>query len=90
MIANGLINVIYLVFDILTSFISIPGIPDSAKEYLAITLDYLTSGICILAQFLDMNYLLMLFSSVIIISGGVQILRFVMWVLRKIPGFGIS
>lgn len=89
MIANALITVLFLVFDLLTSVILIPGFPDSVKELLAITLDYCSSGVCILAQFIDMNFLLMLFSLVIIVGGGINAYKFIMWVLRKIPGLSI-
>ncbi len=90
MIVNGLLNLLYSVFDILTLPIAIPGIPDGVKQILATALDYITSGVGILAQFFDMNYLFSLFSLIIIIEGAVLIYKFVMWVLKKIPMLGVK
>lgn len=90
MIVKGLLDLLYGIFDVLTLPISIPGIPDGVKEIIATALDYITSGVGILAQFFDMNYLLGLFSIVIIIEGAVLVYKFVMWVLKKIPMLGIE
>lgn len=90
MIVKGLLDLLYGIFDVLTLPISIPGIPDGVKEIIATALDYITSGVGILAQFFDMNYLLGLFSIVIIIEGAVLVYKFVLWVLKKIPMLGIE
>lgn len=90
MIIKLLIDLIYGVFAVLTLPINIPGMPESVKEIIAIALDYITSGVGIVAQFFDLNYLFMLFSLIIIVDGGLYIYKFVMWVLNKIPMIDID
>lgn len=90
MIIKGLLELLYGVFAILTLPISIPEFPDSIKEVLATALDYITSGVGIVSQFFDLNYLFMLFSLFLIIEGALLVYKLVMWVLRKIPMLSIE
>ena len=90
MIIKALLELLYSVFSVLTLPISIPGIPDEIKTVLATALDYMTSGVGILSQFFDLNYLFMLFSLFLIIEGALLIYKLVMWVLRKIPMLDIE
>lgn len=85
MIIKLLLDVLYGVFAILTAPISIPGMPEEVTEFIAVALDYITSGVCIVSQFFDLNYLFMLFSLIIIVDAGILIYKLVMWVIKKIP-----
>lgn len=90
MIIKLLIDIIYGVFWTLTLPISIPSMPDEVKQVMATALDYITSGIGIVSQFFDLNYLFMLFGLIMIVDVGMLVYKLVMWVLRKIPMLGID
>ena len=90
MIIKGLLNLLYGLFNVLTLPVSIPELPSSIKEVLATALDYITSGVGLLAQFFDLNYLFMLFSLVIIIEGSILIYKIVLWFVHKIPMLGVK
>ena len=90
MIIEAIVNVIYAVFAVLTSPINIPSMPDSVREVVATILDYITTGIALLSNYVNMPYLLILFTIVIAVDVGVMIYHFVMWILKKIPMLGIE
>lgn len=90
MIIKALIELIIGVFRVLTLPISIPSMPDGVKEFIATALDYMTTGIAVLSNYCDINYLLVLFGVVIAVDVGISLYRLVMWVLRKIPMLGIE
>ena len=90
MIVELLIDLIYGVFAVLTLPINIPGMPEEVKEIIAIAIDYITSGVGIVSQFFDLNYLFMLFSLIIIVDAAIYVYKLVMWVLNKIPMIDID
>ena len=90
MIVNALMTLLLSVFGVLTLPIDIPSMPDSVKEVLAIALDYITSGMAIVANFTNFGYLVTLFTLVLIADAGIMVYKVVMWVLRKIPVLGIE
>lgn len=90
MIINALMIVLLGVFSALTMVIKIPSMADGVKEVLAIALDYITSGVAIVANYTNFSYLLSLFTIVMIADAGIMVYKFVMWVLRKIPVLGIE
>lgn len=90
MIIDALISLLYSVFYILTLPIQIPSFPDTVKTFLATAIDYMSSGVAIVGQFLDMEYLFLLFSLVMLVDVALLIYKLIMWVLRKIPMLGIE
>lgn len=90
MIIKLLIDLLYSVFYVLTLPIAIPSMPDSVREFIATALDYISSGMGIVANFVDLPYLLTLFGIVAAVDVGMMIYKLVMWVLRKIPMLGIE
>lgn len=90
MIIQALIDIIYSVFSILTLPISIPAMPDSVKQFIGTALDYITSGIALVGNFVDMAYLLSLFGIIIAVDVGMLLYKLVMWVIKKIPMLGVS
>lgn len=90
MIIEGLLSLLLAVFRVLTLPISIPFMPDTVKTFLATALDYMTSGAVFIAQFFDMEYLLTLFSLVIIVEVGIALYHGVMWLIKKIPMLDIK
>lgn len=85
MIIKALIDLIYGVFYVLTAPISIPTMPDQVKEFIAIALDYITSGFGIVANYVNLPYLITLFGIVLAVDVGMLIYRLVIWVMNKIP-----
>ena len=90
MIIELLINLIYVVFSALTLVIKVPGMPVKVIEIMATVVDYITSGIAVVSNFIDMSYVLILFSLVAIVDVAVMLYHVIMWVLRKIPILGIE
>lgn len=90
MIIKALLDLIYSVFSLLTAPISIPGMPDEVKEFVATALDYIGTGIALLGNFTDIQYLLILFGITIAVDVGILLYKLVMWVIRKIPMLGIE
>lgn len=90
MIINALLSLLHSVLSILTSFISIPSLPDDIKSFISKALEFMLSGLNILGNYFDLNYLLMLFGIVIAVEAGILIYKIVMWVIKKIPMLGID
>lgn len=90
MLIELLMNLIYLVFSTLTLAIKIPGMPKKVIEIVAILTDYITSGIAIVSNYVDMSYLLILFGIIAVIDTSIFLYRVIMWILRKIPILGIQ
>ncbi len=90
MIVEALMNLLLNVFSLLTSPINIPKMPDEVATYLSSFLEYLETGLQILAVYTPLEYLLVLFGIIIAIDVGLAVYHFVMWVLKKIPMLGIK
>lgn len=90
MIVSGLLNLIYKLFELLTTPIAIPQLPNDVGEYLYSAMDYIVSGFDLIATFFPLPYIGVLFGIIIAIDVGVSLYHFVMWVLKKIPMLGIS
>lgn len=90
MIIQALLDVIYAVFWTLTLPISIPAMPDGVKSFIAISLDYIGTGLAILGNFFDVAYLLSLFGLVVAVDVGIMVYKLVMWVIAKIPMLGVK
>lgn len=90
MIIQALLDVIYLLFEILTSPIAIPGMPDGVADMISYALDYVRSGLQLLANWTDLGYLLTLFGLVLAVDIGILLYKLVMWVIAKIPMLGVE
>lgn len=66
-------------------FPTLPGLPPNATGYMEQGLSYITSGVGILANYTDIEYLLILLGILITIDIGIAVYHFVMWVIRKLP-----
>lgn len=85
MIINLLLNIVFTIFSILTIPMQIPSMPESVKEIVAAATDYLVSGVSFLSVYFDMNYLLMLFSMILVVDVNIFFYKIIMWILRKVP-----
>lgn len=89
MIIQLLLSALYNVLNILL-ILNIPQLPDTVTGYLNDFFDYLVSGASILANYTPLGYLLTLFGVLVAVDVGLNIYRFVMWIIKKIPMLGIS
>lgn len=83
-------NVVYVLFELLTLPISIPGLPDGVASVVTNALDFISVGVALLANYCDMGYLVTLFGVILAVDAGMMIYKFVMWVIKKIPMIGIQ
>ena len=90
MIVNALIDMLYGLIDMLTSGLSIPGLPPEVMEIASQVTEYLVMGLKFIANYTHLDYLLVLFGLVAAVDAGILIYKFVMWVVKKIPMAGIS
>ena len=90
MIVKALLDLVYLLFDLWSLPIDLPSMPENVSQILSSTLEYVKTGLALLANWTDLGYLLILFGVVVLVDAGVHIYNFVMWVLRKIPALGIN
>ena len=90
MIIELLLNVVYTLVDLLTAAIDIPGMPEAVSTLIAEALEYIITGLAILANWTDLGYLLTLYSLDLAVDGGLLLYKLIMWFLRKIPMLGIE
>ena len=90
MIIEALMQVVFVLFELLTSPISIPSLPDEVHSFLNSALVYLENGISILSNYVDLSYLSILIGIVLAVDAGLLIYKLVMWIIRKIPMLGIE
>lgn len=81
---------VYGLFDILIPGGSVSPIPPGVATYITMALDYVAEGSVLLSQYVDLGYLLILFTVVLEVDITIFVYRAVMWVLRKIPLLGIK
>ena len=90
MIIQALLDLLYGVFALLTTPISIPTLPSEVTTIIASIMSYLNTGLAIMNCYFDVTYLWNLFMLVGSVDVGIGVYKFVMYILRKIPFFGIK
>lgn len=90
MIIELLLDLVYGLFELLTTPIDIPVLSDEVLSYFDTFLDYFGMGIGILSYFINWSYITLLFGIVMLVEVGVRLYYFVLWVLKKIPMLGIE
>lgn len=90
MIIESVLQVILTLFTLLLSPVDIPELPEGALSSIESIGGYISSGLAILNNFLDLNYLLILLGAVIAVDIGLLAYRTIMWFIRKIPFLGIK
>ena len=90
MIIEALINLIYKVFELLTSPIHIDKLPESVSNALSTGLEYISAGFGVVGQFTHLPYLLVLFGIIMAVDLAFLVYKVVMWVIKKIPFLGIE
>ncbi len=89
MIIELLLGLIYRLLDILLIF-EIPPLPTEASTYINTLFNHLVSGASILANYTPLSYLLTLFGIIVAVDVGINIYKFVMWIIKKIPFLGVE
>lgn len=90
MIVLALLEVVYGLFSLLLAPVNIPSLPDNVYLMVYDLCEDIASGIAVLSQYTDLEYLLVLFGVVVLVDAGVLAYKFVMFFLRKIPMLGIE
>ena len=90
MIIELLLDLIYVIFYILTTPINIPSLPTEISSYISTIIEYVGVGVGILSNYCHLSYLLTLFGIVIAIEIGIGVYNIVMFVIKKIPMLNIS
>ena len=89
MIIYNLIGLILSVLTTLFQNIHLPEPPEVIYTYIDNLFDILSSGLNLLNWFLPVNYLLLLSGITILITIGIGVYQFIMWILAKIPTLNI-
>lgn len=90
MLVELLINFVYFVLNIVTAVLTVPTMPVKVGEVLGILVEYVSTGIAILGNYMDMAYILTLFTAIAVLDTAVVTYKIVMWFLRKIPVLNIN
>lgn len=90
MLVEALFNLVYLIFQILTTVVSVPAMPAKVTEVLGVLIEYVSTGIAILGNYCDMSYLLALFALIAVVDTAVMSYKIVLWIVKKIPILGIE
>lgn len=90
MIIQLLLDLIYNLFALLTLPINIPSLPASVTDMMNTLFGYISSGLSVLAVYCDLNYLIVLLGIIIAIDVALSLYNLVMYLIKKIPFFGIQ
>lgn len=90
MIIESVLDVVFTVFNFLTSPINIPEFPEGVFYYMNQFLEYLSVGVSFVATYTHYPFLVTLLGIIIAIDIAISLYKLVMFVLKKIPFLNIS
>lgn len=90
MILELLLNLIYSLFEFVTTDISIPALPESVHDMFDSILEYVTLGAGFVSAYTHFGYLLVLFNIIITVELVLTAVYVVLWILKKVPMLGIE
>lgn len=90
MIITGLLNLLVAFLTVLLSPLQLIPLPQGLENILAQGIGYIMQGINLLSAYVHMPYILALFSFVLSLEVMTLAYKAIMWILRKIPFFGIN
>lgn len=90
MILNFLIDLLLGFVKLILKGFNIPPLPAEVGQMVGVFVQYIQTGIGILSNYCNIKYVMNLFGIILIVDAAILGYRFIMWVLRKIPMFGIS
>lgn len=88
MIIKGLFTIITFLIGLIP--FNIPSFPDDISSYLATFQGYIIDGIGFIKFFLPWSYVVVLLRILLAIIIALELYKFLMWVLRKIPMLGMK
>lgn len=89
MIIEMLLDLLYKVMSLLM-ILDIPDLPTEVTGYIQTAFDYIVAGAGVLANYVHLGYLMILFGVLLAIDAGILVYHLVMWIIRKIPMAGMS
>lgn len=90
MLIELVLDALYGIFSLLTTPIDIPNLPEGVHDALETAFGYLEAGAGIVANYVNLPFLVAVFGIIIAVDVGIHLYHFVMWILRKIPMLGIE
>lgn len=90
LIVKGLFQLVLALLRALTAVLGIPSFPEAVIEVYYDVIEYLVTGIAILANYFDVLFLFSLWGLIAIVDLAIVVYHFVMWVLKKLPLLGIK
>lgn len=75
---------------VLAVFVGLPDFPPSVLELVQTAEDYMYSGLKFVNSFVYGDVILTMVSLVLAFSGVVMAYKLVMWVMKKVPMFGVD
>ena len=85
MIIKLFLQAVYQLFNLLTAAINIPALPEGISTVITTMCSYVSSGLAILAAYVDLPYLLVLFGIVVAVDAALWLYKIVMYFVHKIP-----
>lgn len=87
--------IIKLLFELVIGLInlipfSIPSLPSDVNTYITTFNGYISSGVGMVKFFLPFEYCKILLEIILAIIVSIELYKFVMWILRKIPMLGMK
>lgn len=90
MLVQGVLNLIAGLFRLLLLPLRLAQMPQSVSDVVQDVIGYLIQGVAILQAYTHFSFLFLLFSFCLAVEALYLGYHFVLWVLRKIPFFGID
>ena len=90
MIVKALLDVIYLFLSFVFGAVNLPTFPDQFMGYIDTFVGYLRTGVQVLGNYVDLEYLVLLFEIFIALWLALELYKFVFWIIRKIPILNIK
>lgn len=85
MIVEALLNLVHWLLSLLLTPLHIPELPSGVAAVLSSGLTYLLDGVAIFAALTHYQYILALFSAVLVIQAAMLLYKFIRWLLQKLP-----
>lgn len=90
MLIDLLLSGIYGFINFALGGVNLPTFPDEFMGYVDTAVEYLQTGLTILGNYVDLNYVKLLVEMFIALWLAFELYKFIMWILRKIPILNIK
>lgn len=90
MVIKLCMDLLYAVVSLIFQGIQVLHLPPEVYSVMQAVWEYLEEGAAVVAAYTHYQYLLLLLSFVITVSAAMNGYRLIMWILRKIPYWGVD